>query len=85
MPTSASTMSGGVARGAAIAWSPSLDGDDVDVLVGERQLDDALNRDAVVGQKQGMRHVALIGTKAGYAGPSVARFAGVRPLRGRSR
>ena len=32
------------------------DGDHLDVLVREGQLDDALNRDAVVGQQQGVRH-----------------------------
>ena len=34
------------------------DGDDGDVLVGERQLDDALNGDAVVDQQEGRRHEA---------------------------
>ena len=34
------------------------DGDDLDVLVGERQLDDALNGDAVVGEEQLVRHGA---------------------------
>src|SRR5205823_3756353 len=37
------------------------DRDDLDILVGKRQLDDALNRDAVVGEKQGLRHSGLIG------------------------
>ena len=38
------------------------DGDDLDVLVSKRQLDDALNRHAVVGKKKGMRHVSNIGS-----------------------
>ncbi len=33
----------------------------LDVLVGERQLDDALNRHAVVGQKEGVWHLGPIG------------------------
>ena len=37
------------------------DGDDLDGLVGERQLDDALNGDAVVGEKKSLRHLGLIG------------------------
>ena len=37
------------------------DGDDLDVLVGEGQLDDALNRHAVVGEKKSLRHLGLIG------------------------
>ena len=37
------------------------DGDDLDVLVGERQLDDALDRDAVVGEQKRMRHLGDIG------------------------
>ena len=48
------------------------DGDDLDVLVGERQLDDALNRDAVVGEQQGMRHVWCL---------SVSRSAALARLR----
>jgi len=33
----------------------------LNVLVGERQLDDALNRHAVVGQKEGVWHLGPIG------------------------
>ena len=61
MPTSASTMSGGVRVDARDRLVAVADRDDVDVLVGERQLDDALNRDAVVGEEEGMRHLGLIG------------------------
>ena len=63
MPMSASTMSGTpvehVDRLIAVA-----DGDDMNVFVGKRQLDHALNGDAVVGQKEGMGHVTVIGTYA---------------------
>ena len=52
-------MSGGAASSARDRLVAVADGDDVDVLVGERQLDDALNRDAVVGEKKGMRHLGL--------------------------
>ena len=38
------------------------DGDDLDALVGKCQFDYALNRGAVVGQKQGPGHVASIGS-----------------------
>ena len=31
----------------------------LDIFFGKRQFDDALNRHAVVGKKQGMRHVSL--------------------------
>ena len=41
------------------------DGDDLHVLVGERQLNHALDRDAVVGQEQSMRHLVGIGRKNG--------------------
>ena len=58
---SARTMSGGRRSRRAIAWSPSLTATTCDVFVGERQLDDALNGDAVVGQEQGMRHLGSIG------------------------
>jgi hypothetical protein len=34
---------------------------DPHILVSEGQLDDTLNRDAVVGQKKGMRHLGSIG------------------------
>jgi hypothetical protein len=34
-----------------------VDGDELDVLVGERDPDDLLDRHTVVGQKQGLRHV----------------------------
>ena len=59
MPMSASTMSGGRVfedrdRLLAVAHR-----NDLHVLVGERQLDDALDGDAVVGQKQGMGHFGL--------------------------
>jgi len=37
------------------------DGDDVDVFVGEGQLDDALNRHAVIGEEQSLRHLGYIG------------------------
>ena len=37
------------------------DGDHLDVLVGERQLDDPLDRDAVVGKQNSLRHVDVIG------------------------
>ena len=37
------------------------DREDLDVLVGKCQLDDALNRDAIVGQQQSMRHLVSIG------------------------
>ena len=39
------------------------DGDDLDVLVGKRQFDDALDGDAVVSQKKGVRHLGSIGGK----------------------
>ena len=31
------------------------------ILVGKRQLDDALNRHAVVGEEEGVRHLGYIG------------------------
>ena len=37
------------------------DGNDVDILVGEGQLDHALNRHAVVGQEQSLWHLGYIG------------------------
>ena len=37
------------------------DGDDLDVLVCEGQLDHALNGHAVVGEKKSLRHLGLIG------------------------
>ena len=54
-------MSGGDGLEARDRLIAVADGDDLDVLVGERQLDDALNRDAVVGQEQGLRHLGYIG------------------------
>ena len=38
------------------------DGHDVDVFVGEGQFDDALNRHAVIGKKQSLRHLGYIGS-----------------------
>ncbi len=35
---------------------PVSDRGDLDVLVGERELDDTLNRDTVIGQEKLMRH-----------------------------
>ena len=32
------------------------DGDDIDSFIGERQVDDLLNRDAVIGQQDLVRH-----------------------------
>ena len=49
-------MSGARCGMRAIACSPSLDRDHLDVLAGERQLDDALDRDAVVGKQELVRH-----------------------------
>ena len=51
------------------------DGDDVDFFVGERQLDDALNGDAVIGQKKGLRHLLYRHRASGVQ----ARFAAPRP------
>ena len=36
------------------------DGDHLDVLVGERQLDDTLDRDGVIGEQELMRHAPMI-------------------------
>jgi hypothetical protein len=59
------------------------DGDDGHVLVGKRQLDDALNRGAVVGQEQGVRHVSVIGSSDFELQTSYVRVA--RPGCGRWR
>ena len=37
------------------------DGHDPDVLIRERQLDDALDGDAIVGEKKSVRHLGSIG------------------------
>ena len=42
-------------RRSTACW-PSDTADDLDVLLGERQLDHTLNREAVVGKEQGVRH-----------------------------
>jgi hypothetical protein len=39
---------------------PVADGRDLHVLVRERQLDDALNRHAVIGQQELVRHASMI-------------------------
>ena len=49
-------MSGGDALEALDGLIAVADGDDGHVLIGKRQFDDALNRDAVVCEKEGMRH-----------------------------
>jgi len=41
------------------------DGHDVDVFVGKGQFDDALDRDAVIGKEQGVRHLGTIGANRG--------------------
>ena len=51
-------MSGRSAAMRAIACSPSLTATHLDVLARERQLDDALNRDAVVGEQE-LVHVGI--------------------------
>ena len=53
---SASTMSGAVAPQAFDRLRAVSDGDDIQALVRERQLDHALDRDAVVGQQQLLSH-----------------------------
>ena len=76
MPMSASTMSGGSASMPGDRLVAVADGDDLMSSSGKRQLDDALNRDAVVGQKQRLRHVsisALRRPQRSDAGADVAR------------
>ena len=51
---------GTIALDALDRVSAVADGDDLDVLVGERQLDDTLNRDGIIGEQQLVRHAIMI-------------------------
>ena len=65
-------MSGGVLSRTGNRLIAVADGDDADVLVREGQLDDALDGDAVVGEKEGMGHVMVIGKFEAFM-----RFSGI--------
>ena len=60
MPTSASTISGGSRCTRSIASLSVSHGNDLDVFVRERQLDDALDRDAVIRKQELVRHGYMI-------------------------
>ena len=53
-------MSGASALTRSMACTAVADRDHLDVLVGERQLDDPLDGDAVVGEQQFVGHVDLL-------------------------